>query len=195
MPDGDAEVTRQGEARAGASANAMAVDVTRLDAARDDLAAIEAMSRESFADTALALTEEISRPWSRIWIAREIAGGRARRDQDCPVGFLVAWHVADELHILNVATASAMRRRGVATALLIEGLAYARSQAIRILILEVRRSNRAAIKLYRNLGFTALGMRPGYYADNGEDAIEMMLGLDPATGAIVPSRDEIRIDG
>jgi ribosomal-protein-alanine N-acetyltransferase len=186
---------RGGEARVGASANEMAVEVTRLDAARDDLAAVEAMSRESFADTALALTEEIARPWSRIWIAREIASGHVRRDHDSPVGFLVAWHVADELHILNVATASAMRRRGVAAALLVEGLAYARANAIRILILEVRRSNRPAIRLYRKLGFTALGMRPGYYADNGEDAIEMMLGLDPNTGAIVPSRDEIRIDG
>jgi [ribosomal protein S18]-alanine N-acetyltransferase len=189
---------RSGEARAGASANDMAVEVTRLGASAGDLAAVEAMSRESFADTALALTEELTRPWSRIWIAREVSSGsteRHRRDRDCPVGFLVAWHVADELHILNVATASAMRRRGVATALLAQGLDYARSQAIRILILEVRRSNRAAIKLYRKLGFTALGMRPGYYADNGEDAIEMMLGLDPATGAVVPSRDEIRIDG
>ena len=59
----------------------------------------------------------------------------------------------------------------------------------------VRRSNRAAIKLYRGLGFTALGVRPQYYADNDEDAIEMILALDPESGRILPGRDEIRIDG
>ena len=53
----------------------------------------------------------------------------------------------------------------------------------------------AAIKLYRGLGFTALGVRPGYYADNDEDAIEMILALDPESGRAAPGRDEIRIDG
>jgi ribosomal-protein-alanine N-acetyltransferase len=38
-------------------------------------------------------------------------------------------------------------------------------------------------------------VRPGYYADNGEDAIEMVLEIDPETGRVVPGRDEIRIDG
>ncbi len=74
-------------------------------------------------------------------------------------------------------------------------LRYAAETRIRIVILEVRRSNRAAIKLYRGLGFTAMGVRPRYYADNDEDAIEMMLALDPDTGRILPGRDEIRIDG
>ena len=63
------------------------------------------------------------------------------------------------------------RRRWAATALLSSSLDYARDSAIRIVILEVRRSNRAAIKLYRKLAFTVLGVRPGYYGDNGEDAI------------------------
>lgn len=180
-------------------AGELAVTVSRLDGAPDEIAAVQAMSRESFSDAGLALEEELMRPWSRIWVAREMASGRLPLEEAdplrCPVGFLVAWHVADELHILNVATATAMRRRGVATALLARGIEYARTHAIRILLLEVRRSNRAAIKLYRKHDFTALGMRPGYYADNGEDAIEMILGLDPVTGAVVPSRDEIRIDG
>jgi ribosomal-protein-alanine N-acetyltransferase len=58
----------------------------------------------------------------------------------------------------------------------------------------VRRSNRPALRLYRGLGFTAMGVRPGYYGDNGEDAVEMVLALDPTTGSIQPGRDEIRLD-
>jgi ribosomal-protein-alanine N-acetyltransferase len=63
-----------------------------------------------------------------------------------------------------------------------------------VLLLEVRRSNIAAIRLYRGLGFSALGVRRGYYSDNGEDAVEMILGLDPETGRALPALDEIIID-
>ena len=33
--------------------------------------------------------------------------------------------------------------------------------------------NEPAIKLYEGLGFKAEGIRPGYYEDNGEDALIM----------------------
>jgi ribosomal-protein-alanine N-acetyltransferase len=123
-----------------------------------------------------------------VWSVRSTEGA-------APAGFLVAWHVADELHVLNVAIAPPMRRRGLARALMDEALAYAAAEHVRIVLLEVRRSNRPAIKLYRAFGFTALGVRPGYYADNNEDAIEMILALDPESGRALPGRDEIRIDG
>ncbi len=74
------------------------------------------------------------------------------------------------------------------------GARVRRGQRIRIVILEVRRSNRAAIKLYRSFGFTALSVRPGYYADNDEDAVEMIAASTPPPAAS-PGRDEIRIDG
>ena len=61
---------------------------------------------------------------------------------------------------------------------------------IRIVLLEVRRSNDPAIGLYRKHGFSVFGVRKKYYADNDEDAIEMALSLDPETGAIQPRPDE-----
>jgi ribosomal-protein-alanine N-acetyltransferase len=156
---------------------------------RDDeaLDALEALARACFEGSSFSLVEELDRPWSRVWAARAAPGAD-------PVAFVVAWHVADELHVLNIATSPAMRRRGFARALMDEALAYAAAQRVRIVLLEVRRSNRPAIKLYRGLGFTALGVRPGYYSDNNEDAIEMILSLDPSTGRLLPGRDEIRID-
>jgi ribosomal-protein-alanine N-acetyltransferase len=57
----------------------------------------------------------------------------------------------------------------------------------------VRRSNAAAIRLYRAFGFSASALRPKYYADNLEDAIEMNLVLDPATGEIVIGEDAVSI--
>jgi ribosomal-protein-alanine N-acetyltransferase len=41
--------------------------------------------------------------------------------------------------------------------------------------LEVRRSNEAAIQLYRSFGFRTVGVRPNYYADEKEDALVMVL--------------------
>jgi ribosomal-protein-alanine N-acetyltransferase len=155
-----------------------------------DTDGIEAIAAACFAESPFSVEEELARPWTRLWAARRPGGGAREA-----AGFLVAWHVADELHILNVATAPAMRRRGVASALIQEALVYAASEHVRILLLEVRRSNRAAIKLYRGFGFTALGVRPRYYADNDEDAVEMILALDPESGRIVPGHDEIRLDG
>ncbi|CAN97422.1 Ribosomal-protein-alanine N-acetyltransferase [Sorangium cellulosum So ce56] len=152
------------------------------DAALDE---IDAVASAAFDVPQFSAREELRRPWTRCWVARE-----ERR----ALAFLIAWHVADELHVLNVATCPAARRRGLATALMNRSLEYAQQQQVRLILLEVRRSNRAAIRLYRKLGFTAMGVRPRYYSDNGEDAVEMVLTLDPATGAVQPGRDEIRIE-
>src|SRR5687768_15728706 len=58
-------------------------------------------------------------------------------------------------------------------------LAYARARSARLVLLEVRRSNAAAIALYRALGFEEAGVRRGYYSDDGEDALEFRLELTP----------------
>lgn len=39
--------------------------------------------------------------------------------------------------------------------------------------LEVRASNHGARAFYRRHGFAETGLRPGYYSDNGEDAVIM----------------------
>jgi ribosomal-protein-alanine N-acetyltransferase len=158
-----------------------------------DTAEVEAIVGECFAESTFSVAEELGRPWTRAWTARASADDGPGHDE-AVAGFLVAWHVADELHVLNVATRPVLRRRGIARALMDEALVYARAARVRILLLEVRRSNRPAIKLYRRLGFTALGVRPRYYADNDEDAVEMILALDPESGRPLPGRDEIRID-
>ena len=152
-----------------------------------DREAIEAFARPALHEPAFDLAAEVAKPWSRVWTARAQAGAPA-------LGFLIGWHVADELHILSVAVTSEARRRGIGRTLMNQALDYGRSKAVRLVLLEVRRSNRAAIRLYRGLSFSAMGVRPAYYADTGEDAVEMMLALDPLTGSLVASRDEVRLD-
>jgi ribosomal-protein-alanine N-acetyltransferase len=112
--------------------------------------------------------EELAREWARLHVVRE--GGRV-------VAFSNYWVVHDEVHLLNVAVHPDARNRGHAARLIVEMIAGARRRQSRIITLEVRRSNRGAVKLYRSFGFRAVGLRAHYYAEDGEDAIVMMLEL------------------
>lgn len=89
------------------------------------------------------------------------------------VGYGGMWIIIDESHITNVAIASAYRGQH-AGRLLMEGLCQlACSKGAFCMTLEVRVSNEIAQNLYQQMGFVASGIRPGYYADNREDAIIM----------------------
>ena len=132
----------------------------------DAVVAIETSPRTG----AALMRDELTRPWSRQWIARE--------EGTTVVAFLLAWHVADELHVLNLGTRGDRRRRGFARALMNAAIAYGREKQVACVLLEVRPSNAAALALYRSLGFVATGVRARYYSDD-EDAVEMRLGLGP----------------
>jgi len=147
-----------------------------------DVVAIDAGGGSSAWDEP-QLRGELGRSWAHLWVVREEAS---------PIAFLATWHVADELHVLNIATHEAHRRRGHARLLLQHALAFAVERSVRLVLLEVRRSNAAAIGLYRTFGFVAMGLRERYYGD-GEDAVEMLLRLDEH-GRPVPGRDEVTLE-
>jgi ribosomal-protein-alanine N-acetyltransferase len=152
-----------------------------------DLAAMVDIDRICFPASPVSGKEEFERPWVRAWVARTAAS-------EAPVAYLLSWRVADELHVLSLATLPAFRRRGAARALMDCTLEFASRDQVRLVVLEVRRSNDAAIHLYRTLGFSAMAVRPRYYADNSEDAIEMQLALDPVTGTVNRRPDEVPIE-
>ena len=131
--------------------------------------------RDSIAETAAAcavevdVDAELGRRCSRLWVARLHHFDRRI------AGFLLAWAVADELHIIDLAARPDCRRRGVGRALVDALLDYARAEPFRIVLLEVRRTNHAAIRLYQGAGFDAVGLRRGYYSHPPDDAILMQL--------------------
>lgn len=114
--------------------------------------------------------EELERDWAHVEVVRERGGSTV-------VGFINYWLVRDEIHLLNIAVHPDQRRRGLATQLLDHLIAFARKNRCRYVTLEVRRSNQAAIRLYRRFGFQSVGVRPRYYVEDGEDAIVMVLEL------------------
>lgn len=88
------------------------------------------------------------------------------------VGFAITTRQPDEVHLLDVAVAVALRRSGIARRLLAWLAAAAMADGATAMTLEVRTSNGGARRLYDQLGFTSSGVRPGYYTD-GEDAVIM----------------------
>jgi ribosomal-protein-alanine N-acetyltransferase len=96
-------------------------------------------------------------------------------------GFICAQTVAEEWEIENVVVADPFLRRGIACELLLELIEQARKAAASAILLEVRRSNRPARRLYEKHGFREVGRRPSYYRDPAEDAILYALRFDASS--------------
>jgi [ribosomal protein S18]-alanine N-acetyltransferase len=89
------------------------------------------------------------------------------------IGYAGIWILADEAHIMSIASRNEYRRQGVGEVLLCAVIDLARQHKARVVTLEVRVSNTAAQNLYLKYGFNKVGMRKGYYLDNREDAVIM----------------------
>lgn len=87
-------------------------------------------------------------------------------------GYVCLMSLFEEAQILNVAVAPDSRGRGIARRLLEHAIGIAQEKGAEFMALEVRASNSPAIALYRQLGFTEVGVRARYY-DSIEDAILM----------------------
>ena len=88
-------------------------------------------------------------------------------------GYAGVTAVAGEGYINNIAVTARHRQKGVGSLLLNRALDFAREEKLDFLSLEVRRSNTAAISLYKKLGFKTEGERKGFYDNPKEDGIIM----------------------
>lgn len=94
-------------------------------------------------------------------------------------GYGVMSVAAGESHLLNLTVNPRCQRQGVGTKLLTHFLQLACRHNAGTVMLEVRPSNTAAIRLYEKLGFNEIGVRRAYYpAEQGrEDALVLALSL------------------
>lgn len=86
-------------------------------------------------------------------------------------GFLIARCDQGEWELENIVVAADRQRLGVGSALIQELLRCAESSGATSVLLEVRASNFAALRLYQKLGFREEGRRAGYYQHPTEDAL------------------------
>lgn len=130
-------------------------------------------------DAVLAIEQQVhSHPWTRGMFNDSLSNSYICSVYEAGqkiAGYAVLMPALDEVHLLDISIASACQRKGLGEKLLGDMLALARERKFARMILEVRRSNLAAMALYRKAGFTEIGVRHAYYpAQNGrEDAIVM----------------------
>jgi [ribosomal protein S18]-alanine N-acetyltransferase len=145
-----------------------------------DLEAVMALERVAFKHpwSTELFRRELMHDWSTILLAVPNSDPAHHAEPLPPVlGFVIFWLVHDEVHVLNLAAHPTVRRTGIGRRLMVEVLEQGRHHGATLATLEVRRSNTAALALYRELGFRAIGVRPNYYVDEGEDAVVMTLDL------------------
>ena len=145
---------------------ALAVEIKDLQLR--DLGAVDRIERRSYPT-----------PWSRSMFAGELVKpssvclGAFEAERGKLVGYLIVARYVDAWHVMNLAVDPSYQRRGIATMLLERLFDRTAQDSRRGYTLEVRVSNKGAIKLYETLGFRARGVRRGYYTDNHEDALIM----------------------
>ena len=92
-------------------------------------------------------------------------------------GFLILRCMGDDGELLQVAVDKALRRTGIADALMETAIGFAEGNKLKSVYLEVRESNEAAIMLYQKHGFKPISFRREYFSDPIEDAIVMSCEL------------------
>lgn len=87
--------------------------------------------------------------------------------------------VLDELSLLNIVVDKQQQGRGLGRQFLLAGLEWMQQFGAGRCVLEVRKSNATAIRLYEKLGFAVNGLRKNYYplGEGREDAVLMSAEL------------------
>lgn len=87
------------------------------------------------------------------------------------IGYAGIWCIFETAELIRIGVLPDYEGRGIGTQLMAEIEDAAKSNACERMMLEVRRGNEVARRLYEKNGFSEISVRKGYY--NGEDAIIM----------------------
>ena len=139
----------------------------------EDSAAVAEMEQQIFSDSwsEKSVLETVQQKQS-VCFAAEKAGHL--------LGYLLAYHAADEAEIARIAVQKEARRQGAAGKLMQALEHYCEEHKMEKLLLDVRESNEAARSFYTKNGFVEDGIRQGFYVTPSEDAVLMsrQLGAD-----------------
>lgn len=151
-----------------------------------DLPTIEEIERACFHDPwpTSAFLAELRHSWS--WFQVALANEGEQKEQ--VRGYIICWMIPGDMHLLNLAVHPDWRCRGIGSALLSLAMDDFSGRGGGTVYLEVRRSNLAAQRVYRRLGFTQVGRRPGYYRRRREDALVMARRVGCRAGEVVSGR-------
>jgi ribosomal-protein-alanine N-acetyltransferase len=138
-------------------------------------------------------TSELSQRGTRCYLVALAPSPRPGRRR--VVGYAGVMVGVGEAHVTTVAVHPKEHRRKIATRLLLGLVEASIEMGAEAATLEVRVANRGAQRLYQAFGFAPVGVRPGYYAETGEDALIMWAhGLQTAEYAERLALQRARLD-
>lgn len=118
----------------------------------------------------------------------ESPGMRAHifHQSDQPIGFCLYRTVLDEAELVSIAVDPVFQGSGLSHQIMTHMIEALKSQQVQRLFLEVRKDNKAAIKLYEKSGFNIVGERANYYkSKDGKKTDAIIFSLDlPNTVAV-----------
>ncbi len=139
----------------------------------DDLMQVAAIEAESFSGlepwSESSFRAEIDKKFSHFWVLTD-----DETDQRVH-GYIVFSLPADQAHIQTMAIAKESRKLGYAKKILRDVISFAVRQEASSIVLEVRKENKAALALYKSLGFVVTHNME--YPD-GTPGYSMVLRLD-----------------
>lgn len=121
--------------------------------------------------------DNFTMPWSKRAFLDTLTDSKAlylvAAKENRILGYCGVYMILDEADINQIAVAKTDRRKGVARKLLHALFECLEQKGINAVTLEVRKSNEAAIALYKEMGFVTEGVRKGFYEKPTEDALIM----------------------
>ena len=148
----------------------------------------EIIVRELKVEDSAAVAEMEQQIFSDSWSEKSVLETEQQKQSVCfaaekaghLLGYLLAYHAADEAEIARIAVQKEARRQGAAGKLMQALEHYCEEHKMEKLLLDVRESNEAARSFYTKNGFVEDGIRQGFYVNPSEDAVLMsrQLGAD-----------------
>lgn len=139
----------------------------------EDVPEVEALDRACFNNPwpENAFVYELNENPGALCLVAETIG----EEESKIIGSVVVWHILDEAHIATLAVTPEYRGLGIGRRLLALALLESAKAGASKALLEARANNQNALHLYYGFGFEVVGIRPGYYPDNHEDALLLTL--------------------
>lgn len=127
--------------------------------------------------------DAFSTPWTSEMFTQEVEGHLGSRPIVATLlgkvaGYAIAWFFDEDVHLVNLAVARQFHSNGIGTLLVNDVIRESRKLDKEVITLEVRAGHAGVQVFYRTFGFRSIGLRKGYYSDNREDALLMVLELD-----------------
>ncbi|MEI5995458.1 ribosomal protein S18-alanine N-acetyltransferase [Candidatus Enterococcus mansonii] len=121
-------------------------------------------------------------PWTKTAFLMELQSSDPHlylliQKDEQTIGFIGCRIFGKEAHITNVAVMTRYQGKGIGSFLIREIQQFATMNHCDKISLEVRLSNKNAQRVYRQLGFISNTIKPDYYEQDKEDALEMILFL------------------